>query len=70
MYKHLRKVLRIPYHKIYVTFDEGDRYERFTKVKLKRRMQFPTWVHGIKQIDTNHRENYTKVYWRGKYVNA
>ena len=66
MTKHLRKVLRIPYHKIYITFDESIYYGQ-TKLKIKRLLKSQKWLDGINKIETKHKENYTKIYWKGKY---
>jgi hypothetical protein len=69
MFTHLRKVLRIPYHRIYLsTRPDYVGGKRITKARLKLLMQSPAWAYGIKEISTKHVENYTIIYWVGKYA--
>jgi hypothetical protein len=67
MIKHLRKVLRMPYHKIHITHDDRY-YTPMTKVKLRRLLKSQQWVDGIVEIHTTHKEDSTIILWRGKYA--
>jgi hypothetical protein len=69
MHEQIKKVLKIPYHRIYIRV--SDYYpDRKTKKTMRRLVKSQKWVDGISEIETNYNMNYTVIKWKGKYNNA
>lgn len=61
MYSHIKKILRIPYHRIYLSNSGGMSYSKITKAELKRKLTIVSYVYKIKEINTNYKSNYTEI---------
>lgn len=66
MLTHLKQILRISHHKIYIHFDNTI-YYGMTKTKLKRLINSQKWMDGVAEIDTDYKTNKTFIYWKGIY---
>ena len=68
MLTHIKKVLRIPYHRIYESYNNGMSYSKTSKAELKRKLTMPEYIYKIKEIHTDHKGNYTEILinWESK----
>lgn len=64
MYKYLNKVLRIPYHTISISYDNGDSFRPITKAWLKKRVKDFKFLYRVYKIETQNKYNTTQVYIR------
>lgn len=61
MQKHLRKLLRLPYHRIYIQRENGYHWQRMTKTYIRSNLKNRFFIDRVIEINTHHNMNYSTI---------